>query len=67
MFSKILIACCVCYLQNDQKEQNNAGALTQTSKDVPVQLSVNIPGVIPSYKHKPCLRLSYFVNIHDVV
>lgn len=32
------------FLANDQKEQNNAGALTQTSKDVPVQLSVNIPG-----------------------
>nr|XP_022319141.1 uncharacterized protein LOC111121934 [Crassostrea virginica] len=32
------------FLANDQTEQNNAGALTQTSKDVPVQLNVNIPG-----------------------
>ncbi|XP_062619516.1 uncharacterized protein LOC134281071 [Saccostrea cucullata] len=32
------------FLANDQKEQNNAGALTQTSKDVPIQLNVFIPG-----------------------
>lgn len=60
----ILISFCVYYLQNDQKEQNNAGALTQSSKDVPVQLSVNIPGVSHCFKNK--LFASFLTNFHDV-